>query len=152
MGSGSAVALGDLLMGGVALLLLVVGLRLLSGLAIERRAGTRSQRLSIPPDASALYVSACAAAGARDYARATALLFAAAVAALTTQGLVRDDRSATVGDLRRKLRSGGSALVPSFDDVASAFVAGTYAERPLDASEWERAHASYLRLAADSAT
>lgn len=149
LGSGGAVAVGDALMAGVALLLVVVGYRLLSGLAVERRAAARAERLETARDAAELYAAACTLARAGDYARASAALFAAAVAGLSARGLVRDDRSATVGDLRRTLRAGSDALVSPFDDVASAFVAGAYAERPLAVAEWERARASYLRLAGE---
>ena len=104
LGPGGAVVAGDALMAIVALLLLVVAFRLLSGLAIERRGGARAQRLESPRDASALYATACAFARAGDYTRASAALFAAAIASLSARGVVRDDRSATVGDLRRTLR------------------------------------------------
>ncbi len=134
----------------VALLLLVVGFRLISGLAIDRRAAVRAQRLETPQDASALYATACAFARSGDYTRASAALFAAAIVAMSARGVVRDDRSATVGDLRRTLRAGDDTLVGPFDEVASAFVAGTYAERPLATAEWERARTSYLRLAGDT--
>lgn len=150
LGSGGVVVAGDALMAFVALLLLVVTFRLLSGLAIERRAGARAQRLDSSRDASAIYATACAFARAGDYARASAALFAAAIASLSARGVVRDDRSATVADLRRTLSAGDDALVVPFDEVASAFVAGTYAERPLAMAEWERARASYLRLAGET--
>ncbi len=149
LGPGGAVVAGDALMALLALFLLVVAFRLLSGLSIERRAAARARRLETPPDASELYAAACACARDGDYARASAALFAAAVASLSARGVVRDDRSATVGDLRRTLRAEDGTLVAPFDDVASAFVAGTYAERALASGEWERARTSYLRLAGE---
>lgn len=148
-GPGGAVVAGDALMALVAVVLLVVAFRLLSAISIERRAAHRAQRIATPRDASELYAAACAFARDGDYARASAALFAAAVASLTARGVVRDDRSATVGELRRTLRTEDRTLVAPFDDVAAAFVAGTYAERPLATGEWERARASYVRLAGE---
>ncbi len=149
VGPRGAVVAGDALMALVALVLLVVAFRLLSGLSIERRTAARALRIETPRDASELYAAACAWARDGDYARASADLFAAAVASLSARGVVSDDRSATVGDLRRTLRTEDGALVAPFDDVASAFVAGTYAERALARGEWERARSSYLRLAGE---
>ena len=148
-GPGGAVVAGDVLVALVALVLLVVGFRLLSSLAVERRAKDGPRRLATPRSASEYYAAACACARDGDYARASAVLFAAAVASLSARGVVREDRSATVGDLRRILRAENGGLVAPFDDVASAFVAGTYAERQLALGEWERARSSYLRLAGE---
>lgn len=149
LGRGGAVAAGDLLIIVVALLLLFIGYRLASNLAIERRAAARARKLDEPRDAAALYATACDFARSGDYARASAALFSAAVIALSARDIVRDDRSATVGDLRRTLRRESAELVGPFDEVAAAFVTGVYAERPLARDDWERALTGYRSLAAD---
>jgi hypothetical protein len=78
------------------------------------------------------------------------LLFAATVVALDLRGVVTEDPSATVGDLRRALRSRQTELVPPFDAVAAPFVASAYAERAVEPADWERAHAAFLTFAPQS--
>lgn len=147
VGRGGALALGDALVAVVAILLAVVAYRLLSALVVERRGLQHAQRLDAPPDATALYASACATARRGEYAQACTLLFSAAVATLSDRGAMRDDRSATVGELRRSLAAHRSEFVAAFDGVAAAFVAAAYAQRSLAAPDWERARASYARIA-----
>jgi hypothetical protein len=145
-----AYVVGDILIAAVAVLLIVVALRLLATLVIDRRSAARAARLDDEPDASALYAAACALARSGDYGRASVALFAAAIAVLSTRDLIRDDRSATVGELRRTLQTDRTALLAPFDDVAASFVLGAYAERPVSWQDWERARASYLRIAREA--
>jgi len=148
LGRGGAVAIGDLLIAAVALLLLLVTLRLLTTLVLERRSrAATAEPLALPADAPALYAAACERARHGEYARASQFLFAATIASLSGRGLVHDDRSATVGEFQRALRRDDAALVAPFDAVSSAFVIGAYAERPVDAPDWERARQAYLSLA-----
>lgn len=142
-GRGGAIVIGDVLLTVVVILLIVVSLRLLTDLAIERRKTRNFESLQHLPDATALYAAACEQARRADFARASALLFAATVAVLVERGAIRDDRSATVGELRRCLRVQRSELVAPFDGVASAFVTGAYAERPVTSPDWERARTAY---------
>jgi hypothetical protein len=148
LGRAGAVVIGDVLIALVLLVVVVVAVRLLMSLAVERRAGAASaQPLDSVVDAPTLYARACERAGRGEYAAASRLLFAATISALSHRGLVRDDRSATVGDFRRALRRDDGSLLPSFDSVSSAFVTSTYAERPVDAPQWEHARLAYLSLA-----
>lgn len=138
---------------GFALLALVLGVvlwalvRMLASVQIERerRRGV-SQALAAGRSARALYLQACAAAAEGDYARAARILFVAAVTALDLRGTMRDDASATVGELRGALRLRDGALVSPFEAVAAPFVVAAYAERPVEAHEWERARDAYRDL------
>ncbi len=133
-----------ILIGG-ALVFVVV--RLIAGVQIagDERRGT-STPLEAGRNARALYLQACALAEAGAYAQAARLLFVAAVTALDLRGLMRDDASATVGELRRALRARDGTLVPPFDEIAGPFVIAAYAERAIEPAEWERALAGYRAL------
>ena len=152
IGRSGAATIGDVLIALAAVVLLVVAWRLLSELTFERLSFTRSTALeSDRARAQELYERACAFALDGNYTMAARLLFSATVAGLDVRGIVRDDRSSTVGELRTALDSREPALVAAFNDVASAFVAGAYAERPVEAREWERARDGYVLLASDAA-
>jgi hypothetical protein len=145
-----AYVVGDILIAAVAALLIFVAVRLLATLVIDRRGASRAVRLDDELDASTLYAAACASARSGDYGRASVTLFAAAIVVLSKRDLVRDDRSATVGELRRRLQADRTTLLAPFDDVAAPFVMGAYAERPVSSQDWERARASYLRIAGET--
>ena len=145
-----AFVVGDILIAAVGALLIFVALRLLATLVIDRRGAARAVRLDDEPDAPTLYAAACALARSGDYGRASVALFAAAIVVLTKRDLVRDDRSATVGELRRRLQADRNTLLAPFDDVAAPFVIGAYAERPVSSQDWERARVSYLRIAGET--
>jgi hypothetical protein len=147
LGRAGAVAIGDVLIAIVALAIVVVAIRLLASLSLEGRRLSAAEPLESAADSRALYAAACDRARRGEYARASQLLFAATIAALALRGLVRDDRSATVGDFRRDLRRDDASLIAPFDSVSNAFVTGAYAEQPVDADQWERARAAYLSLA-----
>lgn len=145
----AAAFIGDLI---IALLVLAVAAAAIRVLVVYGRRGQRaaSVRVLMPAvDAAALYAMACRRADRGEYAAAGQLLFRATLALLDVRGAVRDDASATVGEIRRRLPA--RDVAGAFDAVATMFVAGTYAERPLDAAQWERARDAYLSLAREPA-
>jgi len=127
--------------------LVYVAVRLLSAVQVdrERRRGV-STPLEAGRNARVLYAQALALARDGAYAQAARTLFVAAVTALDLRGLMRDDASATVGELRRALRARDAAMLPPFDEIAGPFVAAAYAERDIVEAEWERALDGYHRL------
>jgi hypothetical protein len=147
IGPSGAMAIGDVLIGLAVLVLVLVVIRLLAEFQIDRRRTATVEALGAPRDARKLYERATAAARKGDFTAASRLLFAATVVALDLRGVVTEDPSATVGDLRRALRSRQTELVPPFDAVAAPFVASTYAERPIEPADWDRAHAAFLTFA-----
>jgi hypothetical protein len=147
LGAGGAIAIGDILIGAAVLALLFAVIRLLAEFQIDRRKAAAFQALGASTDSRELYERAHAAARSGDFAVASRLLFAAAIATLDLRGVVAENPSATVGDLRRELRSRASTLIAPFDAVAAPFVASTYAERPVGTGDWDSAHAAYLKLA-----
>lgn len=140
---------GDLIL---ALVVLAVAAAAVRVLVVFGRRGQRAasvRALTPATDAATLYAMACERADRGEYAAAGQLLFRATLALLDVRGAVRDDASATVGEIRRRLPA--RDVVGAFDAVATMFVAGTYAERPLDAAQWERARDAYLSLAREPA-
>lgn len=145
--SQTAARIGDGVLVLLGLLLIFVALRLLANLQRARDpSSTPSVSLRAPPSPRALYRAACAAADMGNYGAAILLLFAATVALLERRGDVEPTPSATVGDLRRKLRARDAGLVAPFDAVASPFVQHAYAERNVDQREWQRARDAFDRL------
>jgi len=150
IGSGGSVAIGEVLIGLAVLALLFAVIRLLAEFQIDRRSRAAAvEALGAPQDARKLYERAHAAARNGDFAAASRLLFAASVVALDLRGVVSEDPSATVGDLRRALRSREAALVAPFDAVSAPFVASAYAERPVATADWERARDAFLTFGPD---
>ena len=148
VGRAAAADIGDMLLVVVGFLLLYIVVRLVMGWQLARsRARARTSPLEDLPSPLALYNRACATAARGDYGSAALLLFAATVALLDRQGAVDATSSATVGDLRRSLRARNVSLLAPFDAVASAFVQRAYAERPVEASHWQRALAAFDSLA-----
>lgn len=145
----AAAVIGD---GIIALLVLAVAaaaMRILLSYGRRGRRAASTRELTPAADAAALYAMASERAGRGDYAAAGRLLFRATLALLDTRGAIREDASATVGEIRRRLPA--RDVVGAFDAIAAMFVAGTYAERPLDANQWERARDAYLSLAREPA-
>ena len=148
LGRGGAVAIGDLLMAVAALLVVVAAFRLAGEMRFTRDRRARSvESLDAASSAPELDRAACDRAARGDYVAASRLLFGATVASLDLAGIVRGHRSTTVGELRRELRARDRRLAPPFDDVAAAFVTGTYAEQPVDTAQWERARDAYRLIA-----
>lgn len=147
LGQTGATTIGGLLIALAALVLVFVAIRILAEFQIDRRRSASVESLGAPRDARVLYERATAAARKGDFTAASRLLFAATVVALNLRGVIAEDPSATVGDLRRALRARQTELVPPFDAVAAPFVASTYAERALEPADWDRAHAAFLSFA-----
>jgi len=145
----AAAIIGDLV---IVLLAFAVAAAAIRIVVVYGRRGKRaaSVRALVPDaDAAALYAMAAKLADRGEYAAAAQLLFRATLALLDVRGTLRDDASATVGEIRRRLPE--RDVVGAFDAIATAFVAGTYAERPIDATQWQRARDAYLTLAAEPA-
>lgn len=143
----TANGIGWTLLAVVTFGLMWVAVRLLVNLQVARsRKRSDAQPLQGRLDPQALYEGARDAANRGEYGRAALLLFAATVALLDLRGTVCAGRSSTVGDLRRELRSNDASLVALFDAVAGPFVQTAYAERAVDASQWERAERGYSGL------
>jgi hypothetical protein len=147
LGSAALNAIGWVLLAAAFGALVYLAVRLVGALQFdrERRRG-HSSPLEAARSARVLYAQALALARDGAYAQAARLLFVAAVTALDLRGLMRDDASATVGELRRALRARDAAMLPPFDEIAGPFVAAAYAERDIAQTEWERALAGYHRL------
>jgi Domain of unknown function (DUF4129) len=143
LGRAAVTSIGDVAIAAIAMLLVVTASRL-AQLRIKPGRRTRAPRRRAPlADANELDERAKALARAGAYAAAVRLLFAAMLAALDERGILRDDRSSTVGEVRRFLLGHKPALVGDFNDVASAFVTGVYAEDPVERGDWERARSAY---------
>lgn len=147
LGRRTTLAIGDLLIALVALVLIVVAFRLVRELQIERsRANRNAQPLTELPDAATLHRRACEAAARADYGAAALLLFAATIALLDKRGAIALTSSATVGELRRDLRTRDAALLEPFDTVAAPFVQRAYADRHITLDEWASARKAFEAL------
>jgi hypothetical protein len=145
----AAALIGDLI---IALLVFAVAAAAIRILVVYGRRGQRLaavHALTPAADAATLYAMASERADRGEYTAAGQLLFRAMLALLDVRGSVRDDASATVGEIRRRLPA--RDVIAAFDSVATMFVAGTYAESPLDAAQWECARDAYLSLAREPA-
>lgn len=142
-------AIGDVIVALLVLAVAAAAIRII--VAYGRRSSHAASLRALTPaaDAATLYDMAAARADRGEFAAASQLLFRATLTLLDVRGTLRDDASATVGEIRRKLPA--RDVVSAFDAVARLFVAGTYAERPLDAAQWERAREAYLTLAQGTA-
>jgi hypothetical protein len=151
MGRAALASIGDATIVAIALLLVVVVLRLTQlRIGPSRSRTTRSRPLVLSAQDFAERANALAREGA--YGAAARYLFSAMLVALDARGVVRDDRSSTVGEVRRFLLGHSPQLVEAFNDVAFAFVAGAYAERAVESVEWERALASYQSIVGATAS
>jgi hypothetical protein len=116
----TANGIGWTLLAVVSFIILWVAVRLLVNLQLVRsRRRLDAQPLEAPLDPQALFQKAREAASRSEYGRAALLLFAATVALLDLRGAVSGNRSATVGDLRRELRSTDASLVALFDAMGA---------------------------------
>ncbi len=151
VGPRAAANIGDALLVVLGAILLYALVRLLGSVQFARSASRlRSEPLDERPSPLALYNLARAAANAGDYGAAALLLFAATVALLDGKGAVELSSSSTVGDLRRALRRRDAALVAPFDAVAAPFVQRLYAERAVDAPQWQNALTAFDQLSASA--
>ena len=148
IGPGGAAILGDLLVAACVAAIAIVGAHLLLRLQYEGMRNQQVTSLAPPRSAHALAALATQAANAGDFARAVRLLFMAAVTLLDLRGIMRDERSATVNQLRRRLRERDGALEPAFVEIARLYTAAAYAQTPADPQAWQRARAAYDDLVA----
>jgi len=147
VGPAGSAAIGDVILVIAVLLVAVVAGRMFVTLQIERdRRRTRIQPLERQRSAHALWLQAAEAADRGAYGAAVRTLFAATVTLLNLRGVVHDDASATVNELRQAVREHNAAVEPPFIEIARAFTSAAYAETPVDAGLWERVRASYETL------
>ncbi len=152
IGSAGVSIIGDLLVVTCVLAIALIGAHLLMQLENERTRRARAIALTQPRSAHALAALAAQAASAGDYARAVRMVFIAAVTLLDLRGVVRDERSATVNELRRRLHARDGALEPAFVEIARLYTATAYAQTPAGPDAWQRARAAYDQLAAGAAS
>lgn len=138
--------IGDAVVIACVTLVAFVAARMLIAMQLER-GRFQPQMLGSSRSAQALSRAAQEAALSGDFVRAIRLIFAASVVMLDLRGVVADDESATVNELRRALRARASAAEPPFSEIARAYTDAAYAERGVDADTWARAQAAYARLA-----
>jgi hypothetical protein len=143
IGNTGSVAIADIAVVIVGALVVFVIFRFLVNLQIERNERNRTENSALESrrNAHALYLQACELSRKGEFSAAVRVLFLAAVVALDLRGIIHDDVSSTVGDVRRHLRGKNAALVPAFDEVARPFVYAAYAETPIDLSAWNEASA-----------
>lgn len=146
VGASGVSLFGDAIVVACVVVLGVVGARLLIALQLERARGNQAIAIGPPRSAHAIARAAAEAAANGDYARAIRLLFAASVTLLDLRGVLHDDPSATVNDLRRALRARNASAEAPFVEIARTFSAAAYAEEQLDASAWGAAREAYDRL------
>jgi hypothetical protein len=146
VGRGTVSLFGDVIVVACVLVIAFIGARLLMAVQLDRVLRTRAIAIGPPRSAHAIALAASAAAASGEYARAIRLLFTAAVTLLDLRGVLRDDPSATVNDLRRALRARNAAAETPFVEIARAFSSAAYAEERLDSTSWDAAHRAYERL------
>lgn len=146
IGTGASIAIGDLLLIAVIALVVIVAVRLLMQYVREAAPADHARRLEPHASSEDLYAEAQRAAQHGEYARAIALLFSGALAALDVRGVVHDDPSRTVNECRREVRARAPQCSASFDIVARAFSAVVYADAPVSAEQWERARDAYQQV------
>lgn len=139
IGTGASIAIGDLLLIAVIGLVVVVTVRLILQYVREAAPAEHARRLESHASSEDLYADAQNAAQQGEYARAIALLFSGALAALDVRGVVHDDPSHTVNECRREVRARAPQCSAPFDIIARAFSAVVYADAPVSAEQWERA-------------
>jgi hypothetical protein len=151
LGRAAVTSVGDATIAAIALLLVLMVLKL-AELRLKPASRARSVHAHArSPSARELDGRANALAREGAYAAAARLLFSAMLAALEERGVLCDDRSSTVGDVRRHLSGREPGLVAGFNGVAAAFVTATYAERPVERREWEHARAAYRSIVSETA-
>lgn len=149
LGPRASVAIGDVLIALLVLLVVVVSIRLLLGAARETAHTSAPNVVPLERHASAaeLWQAAQAAAAAGAYASAIALAFRAALAALDTRGVLRDDPSRTVNECRRDVRARAPRVCAAFDVIARTFTAAVYAEERIGAEHWIEVEKAYRAFA-----
>ncbi len=152
IGPRGASLIGDALVVACALVIAALCAHLLTQVQLERTRRARAVEIGPVRSAHALAASAVQAAEGGDYARAVRTLFMAMVTLLDLRGIVHDERSATVNELRQALHERAGGLEPAFVEVARLYTSAAYAQTPVDEAAWRRARAAYDRLAASAGT
>lgn len=116
----------------------IVPRRRAAGAIVEEPAAERSE--------FGLARGAFAAAARGEFVAAIRLLLRATVAMLDLRGAIRDDASATIGELRREASRLGESVATPFGTIASAYVSAVYARRHVDERIWQQARDAYERL------
>ena len=148
----SSAALGDVLIALAVAAICWALVRFMMSLEIDRARASRAfTPLAHQKNARALYLAACALAQSGAFEAAAQKLFLAAITALDLRGVLHENPSATVGDMRRVLRDRNAALLAPFDEVAAPFVAATYAQTRVAPEQWSQAVQAYARLIAAEA-
>lgn len=146
-GGGSvAAALSWVLLALVLGLILYLLVRLLPAVPRPSSAVTSIEALSAERSDARLARQAFAAAERGELTTAVRLLLRAAVVQLNLRGAIEDEASATIGDLRREVMPLGERITVPFDTIASAYVGGVYAQRPVEPVTWNRARVAYEAL------
>jgi hypothetical protein len=148
MGHGTMTFIGDAMVVVCGSIIVFGAVHLLVRLQIESARRADSVPLERPRNAQTYAIAAADAATAGDYTRAVRLLFIAAVTLLDLRGVVHDQRSATVNDLRREVRHRDAQLEAPFVTLARAYTSAAYAEEPLDEPAWTSAQDAYTQLRA----
>ncbi|HEX8805324.1 MAG TPA: hypothetical protein VF741_00190, partial [Candidatus Aquilonibacter sp.] len=117
---------GTSLIGDAVIVVCVVAIaaiaaHLLTQLQYER--SRRERAIGLQPARSAHALAAAASAAARDgdFARAIRLTFIAAVTLLDLRGVMRDERSATINELRRALHERDDELDGPFAEISQLY-------------------------------
>lgn len=145
---GGATLIGDAVVIVCLLAAVFVAVQLLIRLELESAQRAPSVPLRAPRNAQSFAIAAAQAAAEGDFTRAVRLLFIAAVTLLDLRGVVRDERSATINELRREVRARDAQLEPPFITLARAYTSAAYAEEPLGQDAWARAQDAYAQLKA----
>jgi len=143
--------IGDAVVVICMLAIAAIGAHLLMQLQLERTRRARAFAIAPARSAHALAMAAARAAEAGDHARAIRTLFMAMVTLLDLRGVVRDERSATVNELRRALHERDGRLEPAFVEIARLYTRAAYAEIPVDEAAWRTARAAYDELVSSAA-
>jgi len=151
IGKGASVVIGDLLAFALIAVVIAVLVRLAFASIRDARRPAGAHPFTEAPDPGALYELSRQAAELGDYRMAVALLFAAAMRRLEKLGFAREDPSRTVNEWRRELRGTQPAVLPAFEAIARPFVAGYYAETPVERGQWMEAHDAFIALPVERA-
>jgi hypothetical protein len=143
---GAVGVLGDVVVVLCVIAIAFVLARVLAALQSEGRARSSSTPIERARSAHALALAAAQAASERNYARASRLLFSAAVLLLDLRGVLPGDQSATVNQLRRELLQRGGGDEAAFSMIARIYSDAAYAEAPIDEQSWLRANDAYRAL------
>jgi uncharacterized MAPEG superfamily protein len=152
IGPAGASAIGTAVVVLCVLGVAAIGAHLLLQFEFARTRQAGAVALAPVRSAHALAALAGRSALAGDYARAIRILFLAAVTLLDLRGVVRDERSATINELRRALCARDERLEPAFVAIAHVYTSAAYAESPVGETAWNSARAAYDDLVSMAAS